>query len=95
MIVHAHRGTSFAAINAYRKGESMANERDRTIDDSMTGGMGNEGESGGQDRDSMERMGDESNVERMRGTGDDLDDDEFEDAEDTDEDEEEEGDGTI
>jgi hypothetical protein len=90
MIVHAPRGTSFAAIDAYRKGESMANERDRMIDDSTTAGMGNQG-----DRDSMERTGDEADAERMRGTGDDLDDDEFEDAEDMDEDDEEEGDGTI
>jgi hypothetical protein len=83
-------------MNAYRKGESMANERDRMIDDT-TGGMGDQGGStgGGQDHDSMERTGDESNVERMRGTGDDLDDDELEDAEDTEEEDEEPGDGTI
>ena len=75
----------------------MANERDgmtneRNRDDAMTGGT--DDRQGGR-RDESERMGDESSAERMRGTGDDLDEDEFEDTDESDEEEEEEEDGTI
>ncbi len=78
----------------------MANERDRMTnernsDDSTRGGMGDR--QGGIRRDeSSERLGDETNAERLRGTGDELDDDEFEGTDEGDEEEEEEEeDGTI
>jgi len=71
----------------------MANERNRMTDDSMRGGMG-ERQGGGQPgRDSAER--DEPMAEHIRGTGDDQDEDEFEEAGDLDEEEDEEESGTI
>ena len=80
----------------------MANERDRmtddgSTDDSMRGGMADrEGGSTGRQpgSESAERSGDEASAERVRGTGDDLEDDELEETDEVDEEDEEE-DGTI
>jgi hypothetical protein len=76
----------------------MANERDRMTnernrDDATTGGMGDR-EGGSRRDESPERFGDESSAERMRGIGDDLEEDEFEETEEDTEEEEEE-DGTV
>ena len=74
----------------------MANERDR-MPNEPKGGEGGLGDSSQRrpGESAEERVGDETGAERMRGTGDDTDDDEFEEGDDLDEDEEEEGDGTI
>lgn len=76
----------------------MANERDRMPNEPRSGGEGTTGDSSQRrpGEAAEERMGDETGAERMRGTGDDADDDEFEEGDDElEEDEEEEGDGTI
>ena len=74
----------------------MANERDRMPNEPKSGeGMTGESSQRRPGETGEERLGDETGAERMRGTGDDADDDEFEEADDLDEDEEEEGDGTI
>ena len=77
----------------------MANERDRmtddrNTDDSMRGGMGDREGGRGMGGDATDRPGDETS-ERIRGTGDDMEEDEFDEAEDLDEDEDEEESGTI
>jgi hypothetical protein len=94
MIAHATRGTRFAALAASAKGEFMANERDRnmgtnTDSESVGGEGGRRGESTG------EQVGGISD-ENIRGTADDMEEDEFEEADDLDDEEdEEEGGGTI
>ena len=77
----------------------MANERDPMTDDrnrgeSIRGDMGEHQGGRRPEGESTDRSREES-AERLRGTGDDLEDEEFEETEDVEEDEEDEGEGTI
>jgi hypothetical protein len=77
------------SIDREGKGVFMANERDQTRDEPLMGEMGDR-----PDRPGDEQVRDEPGAERLRGTGDDMEDeDEFEDTEDLED--EDEGEGTV